>query len=97
MQQNMLETVAWLGVLFLMLDTGLEIDFSIAWRQRGKALAIALTDIVTPITLAFLALSLAACGGGGGDNAGTDNASSSSGSLSSSSSASSSPPFRSAF
>ena len=57
-QQGMLETVAWLGMLFLLLDTGLEIDFSIAWRQRGKALAIALTDIVTPITLAFLAVFL---------------------------------------
>jgi len=34
-QQNMLETVAWLGVLFLLLETGLEIDFSSAWRQRG--------------------------------------------------------------
>ncbi len=57
-QQSMLETVAWLGALFLLLDTGLEIDFSIAWRQRGKALAIALTDIVTPIALAFLAVFL---------------------------------------
>lgn len=57
-QQGMLETVAWLGVLFLLLDTGLEIDFSIAWRQRGSALAIALTDIVTPVALAFLAVFL---------------------------------------
>lgn len=52
-QQGMFETVAWLGVLFLLLDTGLEIDFSIAWRQRGKALAIAATDIVVPMALAF--------------------------------------------
>ena len=53
-QQAMLETVAWLGVLFLLLDTGLEIDFSIAWRQRGSALAIALTDIVVPMVVAFV-------------------------------------------
>ena len=53
-QQGMLETVAWLGVLFLLLDTGLEIDFSIAWRQRGSALAIALTDIVVPMIVAFV-------------------------------------------
>ncbi|NCA81325.1 MAG: hypothetical protein EOM72_01075 [Opitutae bacterium] len=53
-QQSMLETVAWLGVLFLLLDTGLEIDFSIAWRQRGSALAIALSDIVVPMVVAFL-------------------------------------------
>ena len=55
-QQYMLETVAWLGVLFLLLDTGLEIDFSIAWRQRGSALAIALADIVVPMVVAFLPL-----------------------------------------
>ncbi len=55
-QQYMLETIAWLGVLFLLLDTGLEIDFSIAWRQRGKALGIAVTDIITPMTIAFVAV-----------------------------------------
>ena len=53
-QQVMLETVAWLGVLFLLLDTGLEIDFSIAWRQRGSALAIALSDIFIPMLVAFV-------------------------------------------
>ena len=55
-QQGMLETIAWLGVLFLLLDTGLEIDFSIAWRQRGKALAIAGSDILIPMLIAFLAV-----------------------------------------
>ncbi len=54
LQQAMLETIAWMGVLFLLLDTGLEIDFSIAWRQRGSALAIALTDIVVPMIVAFI-------------------------------------------
>ena len=53
-QQNMLETVAWLGVLFMLLDTGLEIDFSIAWRQRGSALVIALADILVPMAVAFV-------------------------------------------
>ena len=53
-QQTMLDTVAWLGVLFLLLDTGLEIDFSIAWRQRGSALAIALSDIFVPMAVAFV-------------------------------------------
>jgi len=55
-QQAMLETVAWLGVLFLLLETGLEIDFSIAWRQRGSAMVIALADIVLPMVVAFLAV-----------------------------------------
>ncbi|MBN1425097.1 cation:proton antiporter [Candidatus Fermentibacteria bacterium] len=53
-QQTMLETVSWIGVLFLLLATGLEIDFSIAWRQRGSALVIALSDIVIPMALAFI-------------------------------------------
>lgn len=55
-QQNMLETVAWLGVLFLLLETGLEIDFSIAWRRRGSALMIALADIAVPMLTAFVAV-----------------------------------------
>ncbi len=52
-QQNMLETVAWLGVLFLLLEIGLEIDFSSAWRHRGNALKIALSDIMIPFFIAF--------------------------------------------
>jgi len=53
-QQSMFETVAWLGVLFLLLEIGLEIDFSSAWRQRGDALKISLSDIAIPMTLAFI-------------------------------------------
>ncbi|MFH0913609.1 MAG: cation:proton antiporter [Candidatus Omnitrophota bacterium] len=52
-QQNMLETVAWLGLLFFLLEAGLKMDFSSAWRHRGKALTIALTDIIVPMTIAF--------------------------------------------
>ena len=53
-QQTMLETVAWFGVLFLLLTTGFEIDFSVAWRHRGRALTIALSDIVLPMAVAFV-------------------------------------------
>ena len=53
-QQNMLETVAWIGVLFLLLESGLEMDFSVAWRRRGSALVIALADIVIPMAIAFI-------------------------------------------
>ena len=53
-QQNMLETVAWIGVLFLLLETGLEIDFVAAWRQKGDALKIAISDIVVPMLIAFV-------------------------------------------
>jgi Kef-type K+ transport system membrane component KefB/mannitol/fructose-specific phosphotransferase system IIA component (Ntr-type) len=53
-QQNMLETVAWIGVLFLLMETGLEIDFASAWRQRGDALKIAVADIIIPMLIAFI-------------------------------------------
>jgi len=53
-QQNMIDTVGWLGVLFLLLETGLEVDFSSAWRQRGDALKIALAGIVVPMVAAFV-------------------------------------------
>lgn len=52
-QWAMLDTVAWLGVLFLLLDTGLEVDFSIAWRRRGNALIVAVSDIILPILITF--------------------------------------------
>lgn len=55
-QQTMLDTIAWLGVLFLLLDTGLELDFSIAWRQRGSAFVIAISDIIIPMVVAFAAV-----------------------------------------
>lgn len=53
-QQYMLETVAWLGLLFFLLEAGLKMDFSTAWRHRGKALTIALTDIIVPMSIAFI-------------------------------------------
>ncbi|MCX5700762.1 MAG: cation:proton antiporter [Candidatus Omnitrophica bacterium] len=52
-QQNMLETVAWLGMFFFLLESGLKMDFSSAWRNRGKALVIAITGIVVPMAIAF--------------------------------------------
>lgn len=53
-QQTMLESVAWLGILFFLLDTGLETDFGMAWRQRHQALVISLSDIFIPILIAFV-------------------------------------------
>ena len=55
LQKAMLETVAWVGLFFFLLNTGLEVDFSSAWRQRGEAMTIALTDIVVPMTIGFAA------------------------------------------
>jgi fructose-specific phosphotransferase system IIA component len=53
-QQNMLETVAWLGVLFLLLEMGLEMDLMSAWRQKGDAVKIAMSDIFVPMVIAFI-------------------------------------------
>ncbi|MFH1888470.1 MAG: cation:proton antiporter [Candidatus Omnitrophota bacterium] len=53
-QAVMLETIAWLGVFFFLLEMGLELDFSSAWRQRGNALKIALSDIFIPLVIAFV-------------------------------------------
>ncbi len=55
-QQNMLETVSWLGLLFFLLEVGLEVDFSSAWRQKGDALKIALADVIIPMIIAFAVL-----------------------------------------
>ena len=50
-QQAMLETLSWFGVLFLLLETGLEVDASAAWRQRGPALRIGIIGVVVPLVL----------------------------------------------
>ncbi len=53
-QLNMLETIAWIGALFFLLEIGLEIDFSYAWRQRGDTLKIAIMGIVIPMVISFV-------------------------------------------
>lgn len=53
-QQSMFDTIAWFGVLFLLLEAGLEIDFSTAWRQKGDALKIAVSGIIVPMIIAFV-------------------------------------------
>lgn len=53
-QYSMLDTVSWFGVLFLLLETGLDFDFTAAWAQRGKATLIAGLDIVIPMAIAFV-------------------------------------------
>lgn len=53
-QKCMLETVAWIGILFFLLDTGLELDFSSAWRQRSDALIIAITGLAVPMVISFV-------------------------------------------
>lgn len=52
-QHSMLEAVAWLGLLFFLLEAGLKMDYSRAWKHKGKALVIAVTDIIVPMAIAF--------------------------------------------
>ncbi len=54
MQQNMLETVAWLGILFFLLDAGLDTNLTAALRQRRSALAISVSDLIIPMIIAFI-------------------------------------------
>ncbi|MCU0858304.1 MAG: cation:proton antiporter [Pontiellaceae bacterium] len=54
MQQNMLETVAWLGILFFLLDAGLDTNLTAALRQRRDALTISLMDLILPMGIAFI-------------------------------------------
>lgn len=53
-QWGMLETLAWMGILFFLLQMGLETDFMAAWRQRKEGLLIAVSDIVLPMAIAFV-------------------------------------------
>ncbi len=53
-QQGMLNAVAWLGILFFLLDTGLQTDFAAAWRQRRSAAIISASDLILPMLIAFI-------------------------------------------
>lgn len=56
LQVAMLDTVAWIGIFFLLLVTGLEVNFSRVWKHRGKAAWIAISDIVIPILFSAIIL-----------------------------------------
>jgi Kef-type K+ transport system membrane component KefB/mannitol/fructose-specific phosphotransferase system IIA component (Ntr-type) len=56
LQVAMLDTVAWIGIFFLLLVTGLEVNFSSVWKHRGKAAWIAMSDIVIPIVYSAIIL-----------------------------------------
>jgi Kef-type K+ transport system membrane component KefB len=53
-QWAMLGTVAWFGNLFLLMETGLEINFSKVWKQRGNAMKLSFIDLIVPISICFL-------------------------------------------
>ena len=59
-QFTMLETVSWFGVLLLLLETGLEIDVSTAWQQRGPALRIGIIGVIVPMAVGVSPIALSA-------------------------------------
>ncbi|HPF08801.1 MAG TPA: cation:proton antiporter [Candidatus Cloacimonadota bacterium] len=52
-QRSMLETIAWFGNFFLLMEAGLEINFSRVWQQRGEAIKLSMVDLILPILLCF--------------------------------------------
>jgi len=53
-QRSMLETIAWVGNFFLLMETGLEVNFSRIWRQKTQALKISFADLIIPVLISFL-------------------------------------------
>ncbi|HUS57955.1 MAG TPA: cation:proton antiporter [Planctomycetota bacterium] len=49
----MMETMSQVGVLFLLLVNGLDVDISMAWKQRRDSFAIAVSDIIIPLAIGF--------------------------------------------
>ncbi len=50
-QMNMLETMSWIGILFLLLITGLEINFQAVWKNRRSGFKLTLTDVSLPLLI----------------------------------------------
>ncbi len=57
-QTMMLETIAWTGIFFLLLETGLEVNFASIWKQKKQASIIAITGIIIPLFICFSSLLL---------------------------------------
>lgn len=58
LQISMLETIAWFGNFYLLMETGLGVNFSRIWKQRGQATTIALLDIAIPMALLIIPIYL---------------------------------------
>ena len=57
-QRSMLETIAWIGNFFLLMETGLEVNFSRIWRQKTQALIISFSDLIIPVLVSFVPMLL---------------------------------------
>jgi len=49
--QTMLDTVSWLGVLFLLLITGFEVNVSSVWKQGRAAMTIGIIGVIVPMAV----------------------------------------------
>jgi len=58
LQISMLETIAWFGNFYLLMETGLDVNFGRIWKQKGQALTVAVTDLVVPILISFIPIYL---------------------------------------
>lgn len=58
LQISMLETIAWFGNFYLLMETGLDVNFGRIWKQKGQALTISLTDLIIPMLIAFVPIYL---------------------------------------
>ncbi|WP_260446006.1 MULTISPECIES: cation:proton antiporter [unclassified Nostoc] len=52
-QSNLLSVISWLGVLFLLIVTGLEKDLKLILRKGKTALLISLGGIIVPFIIGF--------------------------------------------
>jgi len=50
-QNSMLSTFAWVGLLLLLLSAGTEVDATVAWRERGHVARIAVVGLAVPLAL----------------------------------------------
>lgn len=50
-QQTMFETVTWLGIFFLLLVTGFEVDAAVIWRERRTSLTLGLAGMLVPMAI----------------------------------------------
>ncbi len=50
-QQAMFDVTAEIGILFLLLVVGLEVNVAAAWRMRSQTLTVAVTGVVVPLAL----------------------------------------------
>jgi len=58
LQISMLETIAWLGNFYLLMEIGLGVNLARIWKQRGKAVTVAGAGLLIPLVLSFVVICL---------------------------------------